>query len=53
MATVTALLDLRVKPESVAVAKETVESVLVDPEATGERAGGDQHALDCLLGLGD
>jgi hypothetical protein len=25
----------------------------VDSEATGERAGGDQHALHCLLGLGD
>jgi len=24
----------------------------VDSEATGERAGGDQHALDCLFGLG-
>ena len=25
----------------------------VDSEATGERAGGGQHALDGLLGLGD
>jgi hypothetical protein len=25
----------------------------VDSEAAGERAGGDQHALYCLLGLGD
>jgi hypothetical protein len=25
----------------------------VDSEATGESAGGDQHALDCLLSLGD
>ena len=33
MATVTALLDLRIKPESVAQAKETVESVLVATRA--------------------
>ena len=33
MATVTALLDLRIKPESVAEAKETVESVLVATRA--------------------
>jgi quinol monooxygenase YgiN len=33
MATVTALLDLRIKPESVAEAKETVEGVLVATRA--------------------
>jgi quinol monooxygenase YgiN len=33
MATVTALLDLRIKPESVSKAKETVESVLVATRA--------------------
>jgi heme oxygenase (mycobilin-producing) len=33
MATVTALLDLKIKPESVAEAKETVESVLVATRA--------------------
>jgi quinol monooxygenase YgiN len=33
MATVTALLDLRIKPESVADAKETIESVLVATRA--------------------
>jgi heme oxygenase (mycobilin-producing) len=33
MATVTALLDLRIKPESVAEAKKTVESVLVTTRA--------------------
>jgi quinol monooxygenase YgiN len=33
MATVTALLDLRIKPESGAEAKETVESVLVATRA--------------------
>jgi len=36
MATVTALLDLRIKPESVTQAKETVDSVLV---ATRARPG--------------
>jgi hypothetical protein len=25
----------------------------VDSEAAGKRAGGDQHTLYCLLGLGD
>jgi len=33
MATITALLDLRIKPESVAEAKGTVESVLADTRA--------------------
>lgn len=33
MATVTALLDLRIKPESVAVAREIVEGVLVATRA--------------------
>jgi quinol monooxygenase YgiN len=33
MATVTALLDLRIKPESLADAKETVENVLVATRA--------------------
>lgn len=33
MATVTSLLDLRIKPESVAEAKETVESVLAATRA--------------------
>jgi heme oxygenase (mycobilin-producing) len=33
MATITALLDLKIKPESVAEAKEVVESVLADTRA--------------------